>query len=722
MHAALAREGWPFLRPWETQGGCGVPMLAESQASQLYPPALAARAWLDPDLGLFTLVQLHVLATGLFMLLLGREIGLGLAASVLAAVAWMGGGFVVTHLDIPPMLFEAAWLPAAAAAFARSVRTGRRAPLGAAGLALGCMLLAGHFQVAAYGLVFLAGWCALALPALDPDLSWRRRLGALLVALGIAVALAWSQLGATAAFLPRTNRGELGGELWLSWSPLQAVTLVQPFLLGVGTRPLLVGRTPPALSTWWGAGVYWETALYVGLAPLVLACATWPRRFDRLRAVLWGTLAVSLLLAAGKHVPGGSVVWGLPLWGAFRFPARVLVVAHLCLALLAGLGLERVARLGAPAARRWARRLVVAVAAFLMLLAAARVLLPRAGLAPDRLALARATLHPLDPANRRAAAWGALSALALAAAGSRRRRWAPWALVVITAADLTVTLRQQQALVAPEFYLRPPVAPLACDADGPWRYFSDARYLADPVDHQLDLLPASFNLRTRCSTVDFRASLYDQRFARYLAAVLAGYTDAAGHVRVQVEVPLLARAGVRDLLRREPAEGPGLALTGRAGPTWAYRLENAVPVLRRVARARVAPDARAAWDLVRTGAVVPADEVVLEGDPAGAAPPGSGGTLRVLAETRDTLEAETTGPGRGWIVRAQTWAPGWRAWVDGRAAPVRRADFLFQAVEVPAGNHRVRFEYREAALAQGAVTALLGLAACAALAWRDRSR
>ena len=40
-----------------------------------------------------------------------------------------------------------------------------------------------------------------------------------------------------------------------------------------------------------------------------------------------------------------------------------------------------------------------------------------------------------------------------------------------------------------------------------------------------------------------------------------------------------------------------------------------------------------------------------------------------------------------------TWYPGWVAEIDGKRAPILRADVLFRGVEVPAGRHRVVFRY-----------------------------
>ncbi|HEX9076905.1 MAG TPA: YfhO family protein, partial [Anaerolineae bacterium] len=42
---------------------------------------------------------------------------------------------------------------------------------------------------------------------------------------------------------------------------------------------------------------------------------------------------------------------------------------------------------------------------------------------------------------------------------------------------------------------------------------------------------------------------------------------------------------------------------------------------------------------------------------------------------------------------SEVYYPGWRAWVDDGEVQVLRADFLFRALPVAAGTHRVRLLY-----------------------------
>ena len=70
------------------------------------------------------------------------------------------------------------------------------------------------------------------------------------------------------------------------------------------------------------------------------------------------------------------------------------------------------------------------------------------------------------------------------------------------------------------------------------------------------------------------------------------------------------------------------------------------------------------------------------------------GRIRVLEEqpAQVKLDVETMAP--GWLVRSAKFDPDWQATLDGRPAPLLRADFLFQAMQVPVGKHQLELRYR----------------------------
>jgi hypothetical protein len=66
-----------------------------------------------------------------------------------------------------------------------------------------------------------------------------------------------------------------------------------------------------------------------------------------------------------------------------------------------------------------------------------------------------------------------------------------------------------------------------------------------------------------------------------------------------------------------------------------------------------------------------------------------------LTAYRNTeVEIEVDSPRAGFVVLNDVWHPWWFGSVDGKPAEILRANVLFRAIQVPAGKHIVRFEFR----------------------------
>ncbi len=135
----------------------------------------------------------------------------------------------------------------------------------------------------------------------------------------------------------------------------------------------------------------------------------------------------------------------------------------------------------------------------------------------------------------------------------------------------------------------------------------------------------------------------------------------------------------------------------------------------------------AALDLLLSPGFDPRRQVILESSPRGKYPPRSRyppsqAQVRYLGPRITEVEIEMQQPGL--LVLADACFPGWNATVDGRPAELFCANYLVRGVELEAGRHLVRFEYRPASVSWGAAVSAITLIALAAMlvreAWRGR--
>lgn len=90
--------------------------------------------------------------------------------------------------------------------------------------------------------------------------------------------------------------------------------------------------------------------------------------------------------------------------------------------------------------------------------------------------------------------------------------------------------------------------------------------------------------------------------------------------------------------------------------------------------------------------------------------------IHVLSRTGNAVEVEVRDlPGPRILSCIDFMYPGWRAYVDGERVEILKAFTYFKAVEVPAGTHRVRFEFRPYILYYGFALWLAALIACIGL-------
>ena len=86
----------------------------------------------------------------------------------------------------------------------------------------------------------------------------------------------------------------------------------------------------------------------------------------------------------------------------------------------------------------------------------------------------------------------------------------------------------------------------------------------------------------------------------------------------------------------------------------------------------------------------------------------------------DSVSVSVSTDQAGFLLLDDSWYPGWAATIDGRPAPIYRADLLFRSVTVEPGAHSIVFQYRPLSLILGAAVSAVSLllALCCSLLLR----
>jgi hypothetical protein len=714
----LAAGGSGLLwNPWQN---CGQPSFGISSTGILYPATLFYLL-VDGDLALRLVTVANFLIAGLGAYGLGRELGIGRVAALCGALAFqLGSGSVDLNTWGPQMGAAYVWLPMAMLFCERLLRAPTLGGAVGLGLSLAMSLLPGFPQVVVYAYQL------------------------------IALRVLWELGTRRAAWSPRTI-GLVG--LGLLLAPLlTAVHLVPGIEMAarsVRGAALKMNEMQPGSSYTWQtlrlqlAGRY-DLFNPIVVIPAAAAGAWWCRRGTRRIGAFYllaGILYV--LLALGEATPLFGLYRRLPLGALFREPGRFTWMSSFCLAVLCGLGVDALLH---PTAARWGRLAAPAsvVAAMVGLSA-----MTFTGLLPMELVLG-GVLIASGLAVAASARWRPLAALAMtvamvlglflffpifsaaqpAATASRFFPKARWGVAVrnfpirrlIDGAELTretAALRRFAGRLTPQdrsyfayeqedfsFMLKSAsLFSLASAQDyepQAARRYGDY-YILMRSGRRLDNLNQFYF--PLLGQQMFQRPLLDLAAARYV--IVANDVDPPAHFGNPPLYPL----EVSDDLRLTLYENPAALARARWVPA-ATVVADPVALLDRLARGR--DDPRALLLLEEP----PADGFL--GADTGTSDPA---TVDFTADEPEHVVLRVRAPARGFVHLADQYFPGWEVTVNGAPAPILRANYLFRAVEVPAGESVVEFRYRPASLRiGGAISTLTVLALIAAALWSRRTR
>ena len=695
-HESFWRGEWPL---WNPLSNCGAPFLAQWGTMALYPFSLFYLVLPLPwSLNFFSLAHLFWAGLGMYFLA-GRWTEDRFAAS-LAGFAFVFSGVMFSCMIWPNYLVALGWMPWVVLWTEKAWREGMRTVVMAALMAT-MQMLSGVPEIALLTWLLIA---ALGVEAFARASVPRRLLiGRVGLIIGLAAGLMAAQLLPFFDLLAQSQREPgFAGSKWSlpawGWANL-LVPLFRCFL------------TPQGV--FFQIGQEFMSSTYLGIGVLALGCFAVPMTRHRRTWLLGGVALFGLIMALGES--GWLYGWlrrFVPIVGLARYPVKFMVLAAFIFPLLAARAVrdstdDQNSNAKSQVAGTFKLWLGTLFAIGLVLLLARIYPLPY----DDGPAILR------SGAGRAAFLTGLLGLLVVHRhlPSPLPRRMARVAVLGLIALDVLTHVPSQNPTLPPTA-LAPGLWELSNQTAPP--KLGAGRVLISPFAEQRLLLSGV-------------PSLNDDLLGKRLALwsnlhLLEGIPKVNGsstlQIKAQAQVQALLYASTnRDLPRLADFLNVTLATTPGQVIEWTAR-PTALPWITGGQRPIFA-DSAETLSALTNASFNPREVVYLPLE----AKPLIGVTRQTvvkiapqsIAAQRIELEVEADQPSL--LVIAQSHYAPWRAYVDGNATPVWRANHAFQGLSVPAGRHWVRLAYKDDKLKWGAGVSVLTLLLCGVLWLRPAS-
>ena len=663
----------PLWNPYEN---IGQPLAANPTTMFFYPGTLLALTLtllpgVDPTAAYTVFAGSHLFLALVFTYRLARAWGCSREAAAFAALSYTLGGNVLYQWNNVPFLVGAAWFPESLRSADRMLRRKGMRDVATFGWVTAMMILGGEPQAAYNAMI-----CAFVMLCFR---TWKHgrfsyRFGRLLLAGGFAFLVSAVQtLPAVelALLSDRTLETHRYGVYWFSVPPWR---LLEFFWPNAG------GWQFPENARWFSAlpgdREIWVPSFYMGLIPGLLAILALPCRN---RSPRWRTVKILLIF----FVLGGLGNWffiypildRLPGYGMFRYPAKLLTVASLMLALLAARGFDRMQ--WNTRFRSWTRLALpgyLLPICFVLLIVFFRIdLIPPVPdcvlFGPFRVEQARSGL-----------VFFAFSALIIVilSEGILRTGMSVKFLVVLTAFDLAaanawmLTTLPRKDVVSPLLaVLEPePIAPVRIYRFPIWspeefRTHSSKNRLVEAADWDRLSLYHRYPLPLRINMMDVRGTLMAKSYHPLAGQLRRELANSERDVFDGVFEKHLARLGVQYVV------APGAAKLDA---------ERLFPNLK-------TPTDVSFWKI--------RDPVLRE----------------YVSYEPNRLVFDVSLSERETVVLTEQYWPGWRAFDEnGMEIPVHSVEEVFRGVDLSAGEHRITMIYDPSVVKIGGVLSLFGIA------------
>lgn len=706
---------------WNPNNGMGAPLLANYQLAAFYPPGWAlflffvagGYPWLA--WGFTFLVPLHLAFMGAGIFLLMRELNYQKTTSLISALVFSLSSFFVSRAGFFSIIWTAAWLPWIVLYASRMTFLGsknisiRNFPVKLT-FCTCMMLLAGHAQISWYILTLTFLWV----------IFWAfqsragNKLPIILLTLAIAcvaaAALSAVQLLPTFEYLLQSQRSgsvEMDQALTYSLWPWRFITFLAPDFYG-----------NPGRGDYWGYANYWEDSIYFGALAFLLAIFSLtifrrnnqPSNFNEKQfcRFLWGMILLSIILALGKFTPVFPFLFkNIPTFDMFNSPTRFFIIADFCFAILAGIGFERLAK---PTGKTlyWLHLFTAGGFAVVVGTILTYVLLPTT----------RSTF--ITASIKAGITLLVFGILWLMMPGTQNHKNnACWKAIFIgcVAGEILLNLQGVNPLISMNFYdSEISQNSMVSEMAGNGRLFLDPEdeYLIKfkrflrfddfrPIEADENLyhvIVPNINLMQDISSANNFDPMVPERFSRWL--------DMFRQLSKDEKISWLKRMNVHVYETYSPEESLGvkfMPITGASRFRWSscpLFAENEEDALNKMVNLAAKNGAASKRSVIEA---TPKEVSLFKCSEEGPV------VLKILRDSPLITEIGIEAEHSGWIIMADTWYPGWKAFLDGKPEKIYHGDYLFRAVAIPKGNHTIIFEYQPTAFRVGLIISVVGFLA-----------
>ena len=696
----------------------GLPVVDAMHGDIFYPAALL---YLFMPLGtaLGYKIVIHVWLAGMAMYVLLRVLGLGRRSAFAGGIAYMAAPYLLSliYAGHDAKMFVTSLFPLCVAGLELLLRHRKYIYAVGLGVLLGLLFLTSHPQMTYFAIWGLAIYAFFNVRRMLSAKALRR--ATLLVAISLAIGIGMGCIQFlptyfyTTHFSPRT--GGVSFAYAASWSlhPEEIVSLL---------LPAFVGYSADHVDSYWGRNPFKANAESPGPLVMFLAIGGLVLFLKRRELRAWIFIFFfSVLYALGANTPLLKIAYyAIPGAKFLRAPSLTMFMFSCASAVFAAFFIESLlTRKPSPGQKKILDGLWVWLVATALLFTVGRGALFGAWqsifgkLGPEKLAVITRSAGFL---TRDALLLTLFAGFALLVASTRWRDHMNGGLLlgVCLVGILATSLPHSTNFITYvndypglKNWLKPGPAISYLEQD-------KSLFRALPIDrtglYERDYLPI-FGVETA-------NGFYDNRNRYFEALTGRNQSDLSNW-------NIMSITNVKYLVTDQEIDHALFEPSGRFGRYGVYRYRNFLPRTFIVHNAVIVGSDSAAAELIKGARFNPSTTIVLEsGQPmTGEAGPGESAEIQTYDPGRVVIKAKAES--RGYLFFSENYLPYWKAFVDGRPAPLLRCNVAMRAIPLDPGEHVVEMRFFSKWYAVGAgffIAACAVVAASVAFEVRRRSR